>query len=166
MLHVKVIAVGRLKERYLHEGCQEYLRRLGAYARVEVTELKEEAGGPASARIAEEAKRIAALLPANGYAIALDEGGRQMSSVDLANLLTDVANQGVNDVCFIIGSADGLAPMIRQKADLVLSFSRFTFPHQLFRLMLLEQIYRAFTIQRGEPYHRARIPRFDGSSDS
>jgi hypothetical protein len=80
--------------------------------------------------------------------------------------IDEVTNRGISEVVFVIGGADGLSSVIVSRADQVVSFSRFTFPHQLFRLMLLEQIYRAFTIQRGEPYHRAGLPGFDGASSS
>jgi 23S rRNA (pseudouridine1915-N3)-methyltransferase len=155
---VKVIAVGKVKERYLQDGCAEYLKRLSAYARVEVVELKEEANGSTTYRVEEEARRIEQAVPARSHVVVLDERGKQQSSEEMAEYLASVTNSGQSTVCFIIGGADGVAPRLRANANLLLSFSRFTFPHQLFRMMLLEQIYRAFTIQRGEPYHRLGLP--------
>jgi 23S rRNA (pseudouridine1915-N3)-methyltransferase len=157
LLHIKIVAVGKLRERYLREGCDEYLRRLTAYAQVEVVEIKEEVYGSLSERVSAEAKRIEAVLTSRCHLIVLDERGKQITSSELAQHLEQVANAGQSNICCIIGGADGTAPYLRERAQMLLSFSRLTFPHQLFRLMLLEQIYRAFTIQRGEPYHRVGL---------
>jgi 23S rRNA (pseudouridine1915-N3)-methyltransferase len=157
LLHIKIIAVGKLRERYLREGCVEYLRRLNSYAQVEVVEIKEETHGTPSARTDAEAKRITAALPARCHLIVLDERGKQFTSPKFARYLEQVAAGGQSAVCFVIGGADGVAPHFREQAQLLLSFSQLTFPHQLFRVLLLEQIYRVFTIQRGEPYHRAGL---------
>lgn len=157
LLHIKIIAVGKLRERYLREGCDEYLRRLGAYAQVEVVEVKEEVHGTLSDRVGAEAKRIEAVLPARCHLIILDERGKQLTSPQFAQHLEQVAGAGQSTICFVIGGADGVAPNLRERARLLLSFSRLTFPHQLFRVMLMEQIYRAFTILRGEPYHRVGL---------
>lgn len=160
MLHITIVAVGRLRERYLVAGVGEYLKRLQPYARVRILEAPEEKiPDKPSPAVAEhildlEGRGIARLLPRDSFTIALDREGAMLSSEDLAGQLEELALAGRNEVTLIIGSTLGLAPFILRQSDLRLSFSRFTFPHQLMRLILLEQLYRAFKIQRGETYHR------------
>lgn len=163
-MHITIVAVGRLKESYLVAAVAEYLKRLTLYARMEIREVKDEPcpdqGSPADreAAKAREAERIQNALQqsagAASYRIVLDVAGQEMTSEGFARHLQQLGLEGKSDLAFIIGGAAGLAPGILQGADLRLSFSRMTFPHQLMRVILLEQIYRAFKIIKGEPYHR------------
>ncbi|AOQ25389.1 23S rRNA (pseudouridine(1915)-N(3))-methyltransferase RlmH [Neomoorella thermoacetica] len=160
MLHLTIVAVGRVREKYLVAGIEEYLKRLRPYARVRILEAPEEKvpdkPSPAGVEqiLASEGRGIGRLIPPGSFTVALDREGIMLSSEELAGRLADLALAGKNEVALIIGGTLGLATFILQQADLRLSFSRFTFPHQLMRLILLEQLYRAFKIQRGETYHR------------
>ncbi|HBG09706.1 MAG: 23S rRNA (pseudouridine(1915)-N(3))-methyltransferase RlmH [Limnochordia bacterium] len=159
-MHVQILAVGKLKERYLVQGIEEYGKRLGRYGRLEIAELKEESfAEPLSEKevqeiLRREGERILDALKPRSHVVALDRGGRAMSSEELAEEFQRVAIGGISQLTFVIGGSLGLDPRVLQRADLVLSFSKFTFPHQLMRLILLEQIYRAFTIVNGERYHK------------
>lgn len=160
MLHITIAAVGRVREKYLLAGIAEYMKRLQPYARVRILEAPEERVpdklSPAVVEqiLASEGRRIEGLVPPGSFIVALDREGVMLSSEELAGRLAELALSGKNEVVLIIGGTLGLASFILQQADLRLSFSRFTFPHQLMRLILLEQLYRAFKIQRGETYHR------------
>lgn len=160
MMQITVVAVGKLKEKYLIRGAAEYSKRLQAYCKLKSVEVKEEpfrqGSSPAELEMVKkkEAERIQQVLPARSYIIALDVQGETRSSEALAALLSELAVKGQSHICFIIGGALGLHSSILASADLRLSFSPMTFPHQLVRLMLVEQIYRAFTIIRGEAYHK------------
>lgn len=159
-MHVQILAVGKLKERYLVQGIEEYGKRLGRYGHLEIAELKEESfAEPLSEKevqeiLRREGERILDALKPRSHVVALDRGGRAMSSEELAEEFQRVAIGGISQLTFVIGGSLGLDPRVLQRADLVLSFSKFTFPHQLMRLILLEQIYRAFTIVNGERYHK------------
>jgi len=159
-VHIHVIAVGRIKERFMVEGITEYLKRLGPYCRVDVREVPEERL-PERASAAEqdivrqkEGERILALIPPDSYTIALSIEGQALSSPELAAMIDRLGLTGKSELNFIIGGSIGLSGAVIARADYLLSFSRLTFPHQLMRLILLEQIYRAFKISRGEPYHK------------
>jgi 23S rRNA (pseudouridine1915-N3)-methyltransferase len=154
LLHMKIVAVGKIKERYLQEGIAEYRKRLRPYARLTIEEIPDEPlrddGGRRAREI--EGERVLARAGGSAYLVALDRGGKVYSSEKFAAWLGEREMAG-KEVVFIIGGATGLAEQVLAKADACLSFSRLTFPHQLFRLLLLEQIYRGFKILRGEPYH-------------
>ena len=159
MLNVRLIAVGKRRERYLAEGCAEYQKRLGAFCRLELVELPEArlAEKPSEAQIeaalSKEAEQV--LERAKGsYLIALCVEGRAMPSKALSERLSKLAVDGISAVSFVIGSSFGLSPRVKAAADLCLSMSEMTFPHQLMRLMLLEQLYRAFSITAGGKYHK------------
>ncbi|QGP91797.1 Ribosomal RNA large subunit methyltransferase H [Neomoorella glycerini] len=160
MQHIDIIVVGRVREQYLSTGINEYLKRLQPYARVRILEGPEEKVpdhlSPARVEqvLAAEGAGLKRLLRPGAYTIALDREGVMLSSEELATRLADLALAGRNDLAFVIGGTLGLARDLLEFADLRLSFSRFTFPHQLMRLILLEQLYRAYKIQRGETYHR------------
>ncbi|MDN5344179.1 MAG: rRNA (pseudouridine1915-N3)-methyltransferase [Clostridia bacterium] len=160
MQHVDLLTVGRIREGYLTAGINEYLKRLQPYARVRIREGPEEKvpDHPSPVQVEQildcEGVYIRRHLSPGIYTIALDREGAMLSSEDLAARMADLALAGRNDLAFIIGGTLGLARDILATADLRLSFSRFTFPHQLMRLILLEQLYRAYKIQRGETYHR------------
>ncbi|MBS3898191.1 MAG: 23S rRNA (pseudouridine(1915)-N(3))-methyltransferase RlmH [Dethiobacter sp.] len=159
-MQIEILTVGKIKEQYLAAGIAEYLKRLSSYANVIIREVKAEKA-PEGISVAaeaqlleEEAGRLEALIKSGTYLIVLDLAGGQLTSLQLAARLDSLATAGKSHLTFIVGGSLGLSPRLRQRADLCLSFSAMTFPHQLFRLMLLEQIYRALKINRGEPYHK------------
>lgn len=160
MYRISILAVGRLKERYLAEGAAEYLKRLTPYARVEVEEINDESIpehlSPAECeRVKEkEGERLLRRLRQDTYLIALDLRGRMYSSEEMAGVFGKLALEGRSDITFAIGGSLGLPKTVLERADLLLSFSKLTFPHQLMRIVLLEQIFRWFKIARGEPYHK------------
>ncbi|GAY75571.1 23S rRNA (pseudouridine(1915)-N(3))-methyltransferase RlmH [Sporolactobacillus inulinus] len=159
-MNISLLTVGKLKEKYFKLGIEEYAKRLGAYAKVRIIEVPDEKA-PENLSEAEvtqvkqaEGERLLKKLPENAYAIALAIKGKQMPSEDFASKIQDLATYGHSDIAFIIGGSNGLSNDVLKRADFQLSFSQFTFPHQLMRLILIEQIYRAFKIMRGEPYHK------------
>ncbi|MTI83537.1 MAG: 23S rRNA (pseudouridine(1915)-N(3))-methyltransferase RlmH [Firmicutes bacterium] len=159
-MRVSVIAVGKLKEKYLLEAQREYLKRLRPYARMEITEVADESCGekdPESilekVKIKEGQRIIKALKP-DSFIIALDRQGQEIDSESLARKVSDLSLQGKSYITCVIGGSLGLSGQVLQQADWKLSFSRLTFPHQLMRVILLEQIYRCFKIIRHEPYHK------------
>ncbi|NLZ93055.1 MAG: 23S rRNA (pseudouridine(1915)-N(3))-methyltransferase RlmH [Firmicutes bacterium] len=159
-MQVQILAVGKIKEKYLEAGIKEYLKRLSAYTKMEIHEVKDEHSAenasPAERQIvlAKEADRLEALIRPHTYLIALDIKGQQFSSPGFAAHLAQQTLMGKSHFTFLIGGSLGLSARLLERAELRLSFSPLTFPHQLFRLMLLEQLYRAFKINRGEPYHK------------
>lgn len=159
-MNVRILAVGRIKEKYLRQGIQEYSKRMGRYGRLQIVELKEESfTEPLSAKqiqdiLRREGERILAEIRPRSFVFALDRLGQQWSSEKLAGKFESLAVNGTSELVFIIGGSWGLDKQVVERADQVLSFSEFTFPHQLMRLILMEQIYRAFTITRNERYHK------------
>ncbi|HHU62277.1 MAG: 23S rRNA (pseudouridine(1915)-N(3))-methyltransferase RlmH [Bacillota bacterium] len=159
-MNVRIIAVGKIKEPYLTQGLKEYSKRMGSYGRFEIKEIKEESfSEPLSAKELElillrEGERIISELRPRSLVIALDRLGQLWTSEKLAATMQKTALQGISHVDFIIGGSLGLHSNVLKKANHSLSFSKFTFPHQLMRLILIEQIYRAFTIIAGERYHK------------
>lgn len=159
-MQIRVIAVGRIKEKFLQEGIAEYEKRLRPYARVQVIELAEEKRPqPASpaiemAAMEKEGGRILAALPEGSFVIALDVKGQCWSSEELAASFGERELSGQNQLAFVIGGDIGLSPAVLARSNLRLSLSRMTFTHPIARFILLEQVYRAFRILRGEPYHK------------
>jgi 23S rRNA (pseudouridine1915-N3)-methyltransferase len=153
-MKVRIIAVGRLKEPHWKSACDEYLKRLRVYATVEIVEVADRdiSSDPARA-MASEGADILRALPDGSRVVALDLGGRQMTSERFADWFSDGMLHGASDVTFVIGGSAGLAPEVLDRADALLSLSEMTLPHQLARVVLLEQVYRAFRIMRNEPYH-------------
>jgi 23S rRNA (pseudouridine1915-N3)-methyltransferase len=154
---IRIICVGKVKEDYIRQGIADYLGRLKHYTEVEYIELKDEKIlSPLSEELIKkrEAQRIEKTFLPDGVVIILDERGQSFSSKMLAEFLQHQQMQGTRAVEFVIGGTLGLADSILKKAFKVLSLSRMTFTHQLCRLILLEQLYRAFTILKGEPYHK------------
>ena len=141
MLRVTVICQGRLKEKYYLGACEEYMKRLSGYCQPEVIELPEE-GDPAPK------------IPKGAYVIAMCIEGKKTDSPGLAAKLEQITLEGKSRVCFLIGGSEGLSESVKKAADWRLSMSDMTFPHHLARVMLLEQIYRAFTITAGAKYHK------------
>ncbi|WP_298588881.1 23S rRNA (pseudouridine(1915)-N(3))-methyltransferase RlmH [uncultured Selenomonas sp.] len=158
-MKIRIVAAGKLKEKYLREGVAEYEKRLAPFASVELLETREEymAENPSEAQrqqaLAKEGERLLRLVPEKSFLIVLDVKGKLLSSEALAKELAGLALQGRSDFTFLIGGALGLSPAVRECADLRISFSPMTFTHQMVRLLLYEQIYRAFKINRGEKYH-------------
>lgn len=158
MLNVKVIAVGKLKEKYLRDACEEYLKRLKRFCNLSLIEIDEHrlSDNPSEKEIEKalnaEAENI--LKNAVGYIIAMCIEGKQMSSTAFAEKLNELPIYGESNVTFIIGSSFGLSKNVKKNADFMLSMSDMTFPHHLARIMLLEQVYRAFNIISGGKYHK------------
>jgi len=152
-MKIAVIAVGRLKDKSVAALTRSYDDRLPAAAKLTWIEVAGEQGNdPARAR-AREADSLRARIPERAAVIALSEQGREMNSREFAKFIASVRDSG-RDLAFLIGGADGLDSALLKRADITLSLSRLTFPHELVRAILAEQIYRAFSILRGDPYHR------------
>lgn len=154
-MRIAIIAVGKLKERYWRDAADEYLKRLGPYATVRVAEVtdRDPARGEAKG-LAEEATDVLRAIPEGAHVIALDLGGRQLSSEEFSARLDALALDGRSQIAFVIGGSTGLGAAALLRADERLSLGPMTLPHNLARVVLLEQIYRAFRISRGEPYHK------------
>lgn len=148
MLHVTLLACGKLKEKYLRDAVSEYEKRLAAYIKLTVKEL---ADGPDKKA---EAARIEQNIPEDAYFVTLEIEGKTLSSGEFAESLDRLMTEGVSHICFCIGGSDGLDDSVKSKADMHLSFSRMTFPHQLMRVIFLEQLYRGIKIIKNEPYHK------------
>jgi len=159
-MHISILAVGKLREKYLAQGIDEYLKRLQRYAAVTISEVAEEQA-PETLSPAEqlqvksrEGERLRKLLRDGQYVIALALDGRQFSSEEFAAHLQQLGVDGKSEIAFLIGGSLGLPDDLLARADLRLSFGKMTFPHQMVRLVLVEQVYRGFKIMRGEPYHK------------
>ena len=146
-MKIVVIAVGKLKEKYLVEAAKEYIKRLKPFATVDIIEIAE------CRTVDEEADKILSRLPENSWICVLDVFGEAMSSEGLAQTISNLTLKGQSKLTFVIGGAFGLNQKLRDTADLCLSLSKMTFTHQMTRVILLEQIYRTFKINRNEPYH-------------
>ncbi len=144
-MQVHVVAVGKVKERGVREAVADYLGRIGRYARVREVELKDGSAAEVTARFAKA-------IPDRARVVALEVEGKMLSSEGLAELVGECEQRGVQSLVFLLGGSYGLPPEVRKRADVELSLSRLTLPHRLARLLLAEQVYRAFTILRGEPY--------------
>jgi len=160
-MRIVVAAVGRLKQGPERELAERYRKRAADAGRsvglnaFDIVEIKESRAGDAARRMLEESIAIANIVPDRAVTVILDERGENMSSAVIAGRLQDWQRQDKPAVVFIIGAADGLAPSLREKASLAIAFGSATWPHQLIRIMLMEQLYRAVTILAGHPYHRA-----------
>ncbi len=141
MLSIQILCVGTLKEAYLRDAVKEYSKRIGGFAKLTVRETKND-------------RELLPLLPPKSYKIALCVEGKQLSSEGLAEKLEALPNRGISEVVFVIGDSDGMGEDVKAACDLRLSFSKMTFPHQLMRVILLEQIYRAFNILNNGKYHK------------
>lgn len=159
-MKVKVISVGKLKEKYLKDGIAEYTKRLGRFAKMELIELADEKtpdnASPVekSQIMGKEAERILAKVGERDFVVVLAIEGKQFSSEDFSQLLQDKMVGGYSTITFIIGGSLGLDDRVKKRANQLLSFGLLTLPHQLMRLVLVEQIYRAFMIAEGSPYHK------------
>ena len=160
MLNITIACVGKLKESYLRDACAEYAKRLSAFCRLQIAEVEEErlpdkpSDAQIAAALASEGRRLLARVPAGAALIALCIEGKEMSSPELARRLEQLAVSGTSHVVLMIGGSWGLSDEVKNSAALRLSMSPMTFPHQLARVMLLEQLYRAMQISAGGKYHK------------
>lgn len=159
-MKITLLCVGKIKEKYLTDGIAEYSKRLSRYCKLEIVEVADEKT-PDEASAAEEeqirkkeAERLSRYIKDDAYVIALAIEGKQFDSVEFSEKLEKIALSGKSHIQFIIGGSLGLHADILRRADLLQSFSKMTFPHQLMRMLFLEQLYRAYRIQKGEPYHK------------
>lgn len=159
-MRITVVAVGKIKEKYLKDGIAEYCKRLSKYCKLEIIEVADErtpdhASGTVEDMIrAKEAERILKLIREDAYVVTLEIGGKQLSSEELAGTIDELGIRGISHIMFVIGGSIGLGETVLQRSDFALSFSKMTFPHQLMRMILLEQVYRSYRIIYGEPYHK------------
>ncbi|WP_249029121.1 23S rRNA (pseudouridine(1915)-N(3))-methyltransferase RlmH [Tannockella kyphosi] len=157
---VKVITIGKLKEKYLLEGIKEYTKRLQAYTKIEYIEVSDESipdkCSDATAQMIKEKEgfKVLSKIKQDDYVIVLDVQGKQIDSLELSNKMEQCMINGKSTIVFVIGGSLGHAKDILNRADFSLSFSKMTFPHQLMKLILVEQIYRAFKIMKNESYHK------------
>lgn len=156
-MKIKIIALGKLKEKFLKDGIEEFLKRLSAYAPIEIQELApiEIKDENLIEKILDlEAEKILTQIKPESYVITLEINGKQLSSEAFADKINEVINSGIGELVFVIGSSCGLSKLVSNRADFKLSLSKMTFLHQFTRLILVEQIYRAFKILKGESYHK------------
>ncbi len=156
-MRIKIIALGKIKEKFLKDGIDEFLKRLTPYASVEIVELQ-----PVEIRdenltekaLLQEGEKILSLIKNDSFVITLEIGGKQLASEEFAQKINEISTSGVSELVFVIGSSCGLAATVSNRANFKLSMSKMTFLHQFARLLLVEQIYRAFKILKNETYHK------------
>ncbi len=159
-MNINIIAVGKIKEKYIQEGIKEFSKRLSRYCKLRIIELEDEKAPETLSEKdmlivkSKEGEKILNKIPSNSFVIALVIDGKQLSSEDLADKFEEIMVNGNNDITFIIGGSLGLSQEVIDRSNFKLSFSKMTFPHQLMRLILLEQVYRAWRINKNEPYHK------------
>ena len=159
-MKIKIVTVGKLKEKYLKDGIAEYTKRISRFAKLEMIELTDEktpdkASELENQKILEtEGERILSKVGERDFVVVLAIEGKTFSSEEFSKQLEQASIKGYSTLTFIIGGSLGLAPVVKNRGNLSVSFGRLTLPHQLMRLVLVEQIYRAFTIQQGSPYHK------------
>ena len=159
-MRINIVCVGKIKEKYLKLGIDEFKKRLSKYCKLEIIELEDEKA-PENLSDKEmlmikdkDGKKILSQIKDNSYVIALAIDGKNLSSEELAETINKLGVRGISNITFVIGGSLGLSDEVLSRADYKLSFSKMTFPHQLMRLILLEQVYRAYRINNGEPYHK------------
>ncbi|MGE9941220.1 23S rRNA (pseudouridine(1915)-N(3))-methyltransferase RlmH [Bariatricus sp. SGI.161] len=159
-MKITLITVGKIKEKYLKDAIAEYSKRLSRYCKLDIIEVTDEKTPDHASESVEdairskEAERIQKYIKEDAYIITLEIGGKQLASEELAEKIDKLGIQGVSHIIFIIGGSIGLGREVLSRSDYALSFSKMTFPHQLMRVILLEQIYRSYRIINGEPYHK------------
>jgi len=159
-MKITIITVGKIKEKYLKDAIDEYSKRLSKYCKLEIIEVADEKTPDNASAVVEdnirskEAERIVKYIKDDAYLITLEINGKQLTSEDMADKVDKLGVQGVSHIIFVIGGSIGLGEAVLQKSNFALSFSKMTFPHQLMRVILLEQIYRSYRIINGEPYHK------------
>ena len=159
-MKIKLVTVGKLKEKYLKDGIAEYTKRLSRFSKLEIVELADEKTPDKASEVENQqilekvGNRILAKISEREFVVALAIEGKQFASEEFSSILSDITVRGFSDITFVIGGSLGLSPTVKKRANLLMSFGKFTLPHQLMRLVLVEQIYRAFMIQQGSPYHK------------
>ncbi|WP_440322391.1 23S rRNA (pseudouridine(1915)-N(3))-methyltransferase RlmH [Laedolimicola sp.] len=159
-MKITCVVVGKIKEKYFTDAIREYSKRLSRYCKLEIVELADEKtpdGASEAEEVAireKEGERILKALKDDAYVIALAIEGKMLDSVELSQKIDRLGVSGTSHIAFVIGGSLGLAPAVMKRADYALSFSRMTFPHQLMRVVLLEQLYRSYRILKNEPYHK------------
>ncbi|WP_418539274.1 23S rRNA (pseudouridine(1915)-N(3))-methyltransferase RlmH [Massilistercora timonensis] len=159
-MKITLITVGKIKEKYLKDGIAEYSKRLSRYCKLEIIEVADEKTPDQASETVEEqirdkeGERIRKYLRDDMYVITLEINGKQLSSEELADKMAALGLQGKSNIAFVIGGSIGLGREVLKRSDYALSFSKMTFPHQLMRVILLEQVYRGYRIINGEPYHK------------
>jgi 23S rRNA (pseudouridine1915-N3)-methyltransferase len=159
-MKITLITVGKIKEKYLKDAIAEYTKRLSKYCKLEIVEVADEKTPDRASEVVEdgirskEAERILKYVKDDAYIITLEIGGKQLSSEELSKKIESLGVQGTSHIIFIIGGSIGLGNEVLKNSDFALSFSKMTFPHQLMRVILLEQVYRSYRIMNGEPYHK------------
>lgn len=159
-MRIRLVTVGKIKERYFEDAIAEYAKRLSRYCKLDIIQVADEktpdgAGAALEKQIKEkEGQRILSNIKDGAYVIALAVEGKMLSSEEMASKLQKLGVDGVSQIVFVIGGSLGLSDEVMKRADYALSFSKMTFPHQLMRVVLLEQVYRSFRIIGGEPYHK------------
>jgi len=151
---IYIIAVGKMKEKFLKDAFDNYKKMISRFDKVELIELKDENTDDARIAKKKEAERILEKIPKKAFVITTEIEGKMLSSEEFASKLSDIYTYNSPDICFIIGGSCGLDDSVKERSDLALSFSKMTFAHQLFRVFLAEQIYRAFKINNNESYHK------------
>ena len=159
-MKITIITVGKLKEKYLKDAIAEYSKRLSKYCKLEIVEVADEKTPENASEVVEdairskEAERILKYVKEDAFVITLEIAGKQLTSEEFADKIEQLGVRGTSHIIFIIGGSIGLGKEVLAKSDFALSFSKMTFPHQLMRVILLEQVYRSYRIIRGEPYHK------------
>ncbi len=159
-MKITIITVGKIKEKYLRDAIAEYSKRLSRYCRLEIIEVADEKTPDQASEILEEqirskeGERILKYIRDDMYVITLEIGGKMLSSEEFAKKIETLGVQGQSSIAFVIGGSIGLGKEVLKRSDYALSFSKMTFPHQLMRVILLEQVYRGYRIMNGEPYHK------------
>lgn len=156
-MNIKIIAVGKIREKYIKMGIDEFMKRIQPYSSLQIIEISSEniySDSNINKILDIESEKILKQINENSYFVALDIKGKSLSSEDFAAKIKDISLSGINQVVFAIGGAEGLSEKVKNRADLALSLSSMTFAHQMARQLLLEQIYRAFKIINNEPYHK------------
>ena len=161
MINVTLITMGKVQKGFLTDGCNEYIKRLRTMCDFKLVEIEDEPLPEKNLNqtlidkaLEKESGKIISAIPKQSYVIAMCIEGKQLASRDFAKLFNQKAVEGYSSICLIIGSSHGLSEKVKARRDLRMSFSKMTFPHQLFRLMALEQIYRSFSINAGTKYHK------------
>jgi len=152
-MRIKLICVGKLKESYLRNACAEYIKRISGFGKIEIIEVQDE-NDERPGVLAAEGERILKNIRSGEFVITLEIKGEMLSSEQFADKISDMAVKGISDIAFVIGGSNGLHETVSDRADYKLSFSKMTFPHQLARVILLEQIYRTYKINQGGKYHK------------
>ena len=159
-MDITIIGVGKIKEKYFTDAIKEYSKRLKSYCNINIIEVQDEKTSENASFTEEEltrdkeADRILKVIPKDSFIITLEINGKMLSSEDLATKISELGLYGNSKICFIIGGSIGLSKKVLSLSNFALSFSKMTFPHQLMRVVLLEQIYRAFRIINNHPYHK------------